>query len=186
MHRSKRIKSLHDRSKSAYNKERDRMEKRHEEEMGRSYIVPGTLALVMVRDALAEKRQRPPLGCVAVPVIIENRFGDGRRYRYQVKANGTLLTNHIKREHLIIQNNDLLKKEIETSSVRDAKGMSLLEYCHACWMPRSLRPRCECKNGCKKTHRCQCRKAGFKCGTDCHPAYYKRHCGCSNYKDHTC
>lgn len=169
---------------TAYNAERDRMVERHKQEMQKSYIINGTLVIILVKEALGEKRQRAPPGCMSVPAIVENKSEDGRRY--QVKAHGTLIVDLIKREHMMIVVNDSLREELDKSHMPNAKGISLLEYCYSSWMPRSVAPKYDCRSGCKNTSTCPCRKAGYKCGSDCHPSFYENYGRCNNYKDHTC
>eukprot|EP00954_Amorphochlora_amoebiformis_P027116 1383423-Amorphochlora_amoeboformis.AAC.1 len=130
----------------------------------------GELALLLVSRVLGKRKT--PKGCENIPVMIENVLHGGNYY--QVRAEGALINRLIRDALMAIENNRELKSKISYAKLLDSSGMSIEGYCKRVLLPVPQAPTCYCTSGCK-TNRCPCRLAGFKCGTDCHPAYYKLH-----------
>jgi hypothetical protein len=164
---------------AAYEAERDCMERKRQQELRKTRLVTGSLASVNVAGALPNSFGKAPFGCSWLPVIVENVLRDG--FQYQVRAKGALIKELIRRESLLAVSNEALQKEISAAPMRTHVPMSLRAYLGTYWMPASGKPTCNCRNGCK-TDRCPCKVAGFGCGADCHPTWYKRNKVCKNYK----
>lgn len=163
-----------------YRKERDYMETKRTEELQKVKMIPGSLAVLRVAEALARPSKPIPPDCKRIAVLIENVFDDANYY--QVRGKGFLIKQKIARKHLIPIVNDHLQQELKYDRLRSADPIPLEEYLHAVHTGmHSKRPICHCKSGCGTT-KCVCRVMGFKCGSDCHPAYYKKHAACKNYK----
>ena len=161
-----------------YMKEREHMSKKHSEELARSGLVNGSLVLVDVAKQMGKlfvnfKQRR-------FPAVTLNTMKEG--VPCQVKAKNAVLSTHIHRSSLTaVYNDDALKKEMDTSHMHNAFGMTLVQHLNSMWSASSSKPKCNCRGGCK-TDACPCRKSGWKCGTDCHPAHCKKHPCCKNYK----
>lgn len=160
----------------SYDRERDYMTKKHLEAVHKSRLIVGSLASLDVKSAL--KLMKAPPGCAWLPVCVENVFDEGRYY--QVRAKGALIAQRVERTNLLVLHNDALAREILSYPLKTANGVGLERYLKTHWVPPSSKPICMCRNGCGK--KCPCRLAGHGCGTDCHPAYYKKYPSCKNYK----
>jgi hypothetical protein len=161
----------------AYDKERDYMDRKRRDALNETRLVVGSLCMLHIKNAL--RTLKAPFGSSWLPVCVENVFAD--QSSYQVRAKGSLISQPIKRDCLTKIDNDALQKEILSCPLKNFEGMGLERYLKTYWVWKNDTPMCNCKNGCK-TNSCPCRVAGHGCGTHCHPAYYKKHPCCKNYK----
>lgn len=176
--RVRRRKNIETQGAAAYMKERNYMVRKHEEEKMRSGLVIGSLVYIDVARQL--RRSRVPWHMKRIPAVIVNVVKDD--VLYQVKAKSSLIKTLIRRDAMLVIHNDELRKEIDESSMKDAKGLDLENYCKSMWFTTDSRPICSCRGKCD-TNTCPCRVRGYKCGPDCHSReYYAKNRTCSNYK----
>lgn len=177
-HRQARNKRISDIGDATYNAERDYRQKVHDREMVKARLLPGSLCTLLVKGTL--KVARAPAGCNSIPVVVQNVFADGNMY--EVKGKCALIKEWVHRRDLILVINDTLKNEIEHTPLSSVESIPLEQYLKTYWVPPSTAPACKCTGGCKKRSKCPCRLAGYRCGSYCHPSYYKRCATCANYK----
>ena len=164
----------------ACNIERDYMQSKHEQALGSAALGTGTVAVLLVTEALPRLHEVTPPDSRRMFVVMENRFEGGR---YQVRGKGFLLKERVHRKHLIPVQNEHVRDELKYTALHTTNPMPLEEHIHSEHSNlHSMRPVCKCRNGCK-TPSCACRLRGCRCGTDCHPHWCsKHHASCANYK----
>lgn len=171
--------SVAKKASSEYKKERSYMELKRTSELQKTTLVVGSVAILFVSEILPRSSRPIPPDCRRIPVLVENVFHDSN---YQVRGKGFLIKERVRRKFLVPIVNDHIQRELKYEKLRSVSPMPLEEYLHSTHTKlHSLKPICNCRKGCS-TYTCVCRIMGYKCGTDCHPLYYKKNAACKNYK----